>query len=273
MSKYKGKHCGKKGQKIWARPSPPLFGQCPKENIFFFRRASLTQLSCNVKIPVGANNTEGSCLAPKINLCNRLARKQRPRSLKRMLSLQIAQMVKRFSPGWATPFSPPLVWSLFFCWLPDCWVVECTVPRSCNRQLTWQSIVLSRLFSHLCSWAMLFRSLTPFGFYRPPLIFVSGLKLVTHFSLQMVKGDFPSKTSHFKCSWTRVTVYLTELNFAKELGSIEQLVSSINLATDIVASVDSWWPQYRTFVEDQLGQDLPSSEGDWTESLVQFLFR
>ena len=32
MSKYKGKHCGKKGQKIWARPSPPpLFGQCPKE--------------------------------------------------------------------------------------------------------------------------------------------------------------------------------------------------------------------------------------------------
>ena len=68
-------------------------------------------------------------------------------------------------------------------------------------------------------------------------------------------------------------MYLTELNFAKELDSIEQLVSSLNLATDIVASVDSWWPQYRTFVEDQLGQDLPSSEGDWTESLVQFLFR
>ena len=38
MSKYKGKHGGKKGQKI----RPPLFGQCPKENIFFFRRASLT---------------------------------------------------------------------------------------------------------------------------------------------------------------------------------------------------------------------------------------
>ena len=41
MSKYKGKHGGKKGQKIRAGVSPPLFGQCPKENIFFFRRASL----------------------------------------------------------------------------------------------------------------------------------------------------------------------------------------------------------------------------------------
>ena len=32
----------KQGQKIWAGVSPPpLFGQCPKENIFFFVRASL----------------------------------------------------------------------------------------------------------------------------------------------------------------------------------------------------------------------------------------
>ena len=45
MSKYKGQHGGKKGQKIWARPPPPpLFGQCPKENIFFSRRASLRPL-------------------------------------------------------------------------------------------------------------------------------------------------------------------------------------------------------------------------------------
>ena len=41
MSKYKGKHGGKKGQKIRAGVSPPLFGQCPKENIFSLRRASL----------------------------------------------------------------------------------------------------------------------------------------------------------------------------------------------------------------------------------------
>ena len=37
MSKYKGKHCGKKGQKIWARPSPTV----PQEGDIFdcFRNA------------------------------------------------------------------------------------------------------------------------------------------------------------------------------------------------------------------------------------------
>ena len=44
MSKCKGQHGGKKGQKIRAGVSPPPhFGQCPKENIFFFRRASLSK--------------------------------------------------------------------------------------------------------------------------------------------------------------------------------------------------------------------------------------
>ena len=72
---------------------------------------------------------------------------------------------------------------------------------------------------------------------------------------------------------TRVTVYLTELDFAKELNSIEKLVSSLNLATDIVASVDSWWPHYRTFVEEQLQESLPSTEEGWSRTLTHFLFR
>ena len=42
MSKYKGQHGGKKGQKIRARPSPPLFGQCPKEIDLFYVRSSLS---------------------------------------------------------------------------------------------------------------------------------------------------------------------------------------------------------------------------------------
>ena len=45
MSKYKGKHGGKKGQKIraWVDP-PPTFGQCPKENVFFEQMSSLTSI-------------------------------------------------------------------------------------------------------------------------------------------------------------------------------------------------------------------------------------
>ena len=35
MSKYKGQHGGKKGQKIRARPSPPLFRAMPERNRFF----------------------------------------------------------------------------------------------------------------------------------------------------------------------------------------------------------------------------------------------
>ena len=40
MSKYRGKHGGKKGQKIRARPypPPPLFRQCPKENGFSYKK-------------------------------------------------------------------------------------------------------------------------------------------------------------------------------------------------------------------------------------------
>ena len=46
MSKYKGKHGGKKGQKIRARPSLPLppFWAMPERKHFFYRRASLTIL-------------------------------------------------------------------------------------------------------------------------------------------------------------------------------------------------------------------------------------
>ena len=48
ISKYKGQHGGKKGKQIWARP-PPLFGQCPKENVFFYKRCSLI-LRCIYRI-------------------------------------------------------------------------------------------------------------------------------------------------------------------------------------------------------------------------------
>ena len=37
MSKYKGKHGGKRVKKFGQGSPPPFFGQCPKENIYFFR--------------------------------------------------------------------------------------------------------------------------------------------------------------------------------------------------------------------------------------------
>ena len=73
MSKYKGQHGGKKGQKIRAGVSPPLFGQCPKENIFSLRTASLSllpfvvieggdfQLTCAKKHLSGLLNPDSVC--------------------------------------------------------------------------------------------------------------------------------------------------------------------------------------------------------------------
>ena len=60
MSKYKGQHGGKKGKKNWARPSPPLFGQCPKENVFFPVRCSLNHndLIVNIKTIISPNGEE-----------------------------------------------------------------------------------------------------------------------------------------------------------------------------------------------------------------------
>ena len=42
MSKYKGQLGGKKGKKKSGKAPPPLFGQCPKENVFSYKRFSLT---------------------------------------------------------------------------------------------------------------------------------------------------------------------------------------------------------------------------------------
>ena len=42
MSKYKGKHGGKKGKNSGMGRPPPSFGQCPKENVFFLLMSSLS---------------------------------------------------------------------------------------------------------------------------------------------------------------------------------------------------------------------------------------
>ena len=54
MSKNKGQHGGKKIKKIRARPLP-LFGQCPKEKAFSFKRCSLKRASdYQIRCPLDA---------------------------------------------------------------------------------------------------------------------------------------------------------------------------------------------------------------------------
>ena len=60
MSKYKGKHGGKKGQNFGQGSPPPLFGQCPKENIFFSGGLPVDRAILKVEgrdLQLGANNT------------------------------------------------------------------------------------------------------------------------------------------------------------------------------------------------------------------------
>ena len=51
----RGNMVGKKDKKIRARPSPPLFGQCPKEIDFCYGRCSLSARSCDRSIQLFFN--------------------------------------------------------------------------------------------------------------------------------------------------------------------------------------------------------------------------
>ena len=117
---------------------------------------------------------------------------------------------KRFSRGWAGPFSPPPEKSSFFSSLLDFSVEECTGPPSCNRQLiiafgscSWKTKFLSwnRPIQSCYSNAIsicdcfsktlirpFFRNLILFGFSLPLLISANGLKPATLFSPPMEKG-------------------------------------------------------------------------------------
>lgn len=71
----------------------------------------------------------------------------------------------------------------------------------------------------------------------------------------------------------RVTVYLTELDWAADLAAMEHLVTELSEASTIIASVDSWWPSYREFVTEELGEGLPQDQAAFDRILTQFLYR
>ena len=68
MSKYKGKHGGKKGQKIraWVDP-PPSFGQCPKENVFLLLMSSLIVRYRIVLLAIGISKTPCGATTAKMD--------------------------------------------------------------------------------------------------------------------------------------------------------------------------------------------------------------
>ena len=78
---FKGCYLAKKGgQKFraWVDPPTPLFGQCPKENVFFLLMSSLSQFSVR---QIGADNYSG--YSKIINVSSRLRRCLRGASLPR----------------------------------------------------------------------------------------------------------------------------------------------------------------------------------------------
>ena len=66
----------------------------------------------------------------------------------------------------------------------------------------------------------------------------------------------------------RVKIYLTGVDLADEMDSLDHLVSSLTNATDIVCSVDNWWKT--------LKNSLPKNRSEVTheifnKKLTQFL--
>ena len=47
-------------------------------------------------------------------------------------------------------------------------------------------------------------------------------------------------------------MYMTDLDYPSELGKIENLIADMEDATDIVRAVDSWYPNYKIYLNDHL---------------------
>ena len=45
---------------------------------------------------------------------------------------------------------------------------------------------------------------------------------------------------------------MTDLDYPSELGKIENLIADMEGATDIVRAVDSWYPNYKIYLNDHL---------------------
>jgi len=80
---------------------------------------------------------------------------------------------------------------------------------------------------------------------------------------------FAANNQYFPSTGERVKIYFTGLDLADEMDSLDKLVTELNGATDIVASVDSWWTA--------LNSSLPKDRSNVThelfnQKLTQFLY-
>ena len=86
---------------------------------------------------------------------------------------------------------------------------------------------------------------------------------------------FEANDRYFPGDGERVTVYMTDLDWPREMASIEKLVTDLGAATDIIKSVDSWYPAFKEFSNTNLGTDIPHTDLDnqtFNKYLTQFLY-
>ena len=72
-----------------------------------------------------------------------------------------------------------------------------------------------------------------------------------------------------------MTVYLAEIDFPRSMEKIEKLVSTLKDSTDIIKSVDSWYPAFKEFSNNNLDSNIPDealNNATFSADLTQFLF-
>ena len=86
---------------------------------------------------------------------------------------------------------------------------------------------------------------------------------------------FTANAEYFPGDGERVVVYIAEVELSTNLDKVEELVTKLEAATDIIKSVDSWYPALKTFCNRNLGTDIPDTAlaaATFSEDLTQFLY-
>ena len=86
---------------------------------------------------------------------------------------------------------------------------------------------------------------------------------------------FEANERYFPGDGERVMVYMTDMDWPRDMARIEKLVTDLAGAEDIIQSVDSWYPAFREFSNTNLGTDIPHTDLDnqtFNKYLTQFLY-